>query len=115
MKKLPPFGKNLFLMQQQGIVPTNDIFIFVGRNAWQKASNFHISRPTTTCLPPYHGASFYAWPVKDCDVIIFDTSMAETDSTQDYLNDLAFYLYEDGARIVRCATYNFSFHTYKRI
>ena len=99
MKKLPPYGKALHELQLQGLRPQNSINIFVGQGAWQKGQNFSISYPERTLvLPAYQCPSLFEWPVNECDVLIVDTGYCE----KDYLNDIAFYLYQNKAEIVRC-------------
>ena len=110
MLKLPPYGKYLDELQKQGIKYNNSVYIFVGENSFKKAQNFQISRPTTMCLPAYDCPSLYRWPVKDCEILIFDTSFCE----EDYLNDLAYYLFEAGASKIVLSTTDFKIITFNR-
>lgn len=99
MKKTAPYGKPLQDLINKGMKPNNSVNLFVGRKAWVKGKAFSISYPDRTLiLPAFECPSVYSWPVNDCDILIIDTGYCE----MDYLNDLAFYLYEHGAKIVRC-------------
>ena len=98
MKKLPPYGKSLQDLQQKGLRPTNSIKVFMGNNAWKKGDGSAINYPERTLvLPPWICASSYTWPVKDCDILIFDSGYAE----MGYIENLVQCLYLDGADIVR--------------
>lgn len=98
MKRIPPFGKPLAQLIEDGFRPNNSINLFIGMNAWQKGQNFSKSYPTRTLiLPPWHSSLSYYWPVKDCDILIFDTGYAENK----YVNELAAALYQHEAEIVR--------------
>lgn len=92
--KLPPFGKYLANLDYP---PKNDVYIFIGCNAWKDATDFQISRPGTMCLPPYHDPSQYKWPVSNCDILVFDTGYCD----DNYVEDLALCLLINGANIVR--------------
>lgn len=97
MQKLPPFGKTLYDRQLQGLRPTNDVYLFIGKHAWEKAKDFQVSRPTTMCLPPGDSALDYKWPIDGCDILIFDTS----EVMEQELEDLAKFLFSFGANIIR--------------
>src|SRR5574338_269801 len=97
-KKYPPYSHILEHLIHSNHRPRNDINLFIGNHAWKRAENFSISYPERTLiLPPWHDPGMYDWPVKGCSLLIFDTGY----SKNDYVNDLAFYLYQDGANIVR--------------
>lgn len=95
--KLIPYGNHLHQLQLNNQIPTNDVYVFIGDNAWDKAKAFHQMRPTTLCLPPKHLPFNYDWPVKGCDVLVFDTSIFN----EDYIEDIILCLFKDGANIVR--------------
>ncbi len=98
MSKLPPFGTKLLeTFKNSDFYPANDIYLFVGLNAWKKASNFQISRPGTLCLPPWLPPRDYYWPVLNCNVLVFDTGYAE----ELYIEELVYCLYQNGSNIVR--------------
>lgn len=104
MLKLPPFGKALEDLQSQGKAPTDTINVWIGNKAWEKGTGFAKSMPTRTLvLPPWEDPESYYWPINGCDMLIHDTGFAELD----YLKDLAYCLYRDGADIVRCLTPDF--------
>jgi hypothetical protein len=97
-QKVPPYGKPLFSLQQKNLKPNNSVYIWLGNDAWQKGRNFSISMPTRTLIiPPWECPSFYHWPVKQCDILIFDTGYAELE----YVEDLVICLYKAKADIVR--------------
>ena|ERR1035437_1674323 len=98
MLKLPPFGTYLHYFYSNNLpMPKNSVYIFIGHKASRKAENFQISRPGAMCLPPYECPSTYFWPVKDCDILIFDTGWPD----QNYLDDLVCCLYQYDALVVR--------------
>ncbi len=97
-KKLLPYSQPLYRLIESGHAPSNDVNVFIGNRAVDKGAKFAFSHPERTlALPPWHDPSGYDWPVKECDILVFDLGYAEPD----YLHDLAFCLYESEARIVR--------------
>jgi hypothetical protein len=98
MEKIPPYGKPLYDLIKSGFKPNNDIKLFIGNKAWEKGKNFSISYPhNTLILPPWFSPQSYYWPVKQCDVLIFDTAFAK----EEYIEELATSLYEQDANKVR--------------
>lgn len=109
MPKLPPFGKKVQSVLNN--TPKNDIYLFCGHYAWDKARNHGISRSLTLCLPPWTDATDYEWPVKDYPVIIFDTS----GSDDSYIRRIAYSLFLAGAsRVISICPY-FKITVYKGI
>lgn len=110
MPKLPPYGKELFLLQQKGERPANSVNLWIGVNAWKKGQAFIISMPNRTLvLPAWESPDAYFWPVEDCSVLIHETSFAEPD----YIQDLVFCLSQAGASQIVLCSYDFiitSFH-----
>lgn len=101
MKKIPPYGKALFNLQQQGLKPQKTIFLWIGNNAWAKARDTADLRyDRTLLLPAWVCPTGFIWPVKGARVLIVDTGYAEPE----YLNDLVFCLYQNGAEIIFCNT-----------
>ncbi len=97
-KKIPPYSKKLGALQKQGLCPFNSVYLWIGRDAWTKASKLYKQMPERTMvLPPWESADIYEWPVEGCDILIFDTSGAP----QDYVEELVCCLYEHNAKIVR--------------
>lgn len=94
--KLPPFSKPLheFLLMRKK--PLNDVYCFCGLNAWRKANYFSQLR-FTMCLPPYVDPKVYKWPVRGCDILLFDGGNLDTI----YIEETVFHLLCAGARIVR--------------
>lgn len=104
MPKLLPYGKVLLSIEK----PTNDIYLFIGRNAFYKAKKWQISRPGTLCIPGYICPSSYSYSVQGHDILIFDTSYSD----DQYINDVVYYLYQYGARKVRLVTSDFKLLTF---
>lgn len=103
MSKIPPYGSELFHLQKQGLKPATTIFLWIGNSAWKKAKESVHLRPVSTLLiPPWFCPSTYFWPVNDCRVLIVDTGYAE----DNYLNDIAYCLYQGGADVVMCLTHD---------
>lgn len=110
-KKFLPYSKPLHDLIESGSVPSNDVNVFIGNRALDKARKFAFSYPERTlALPPWDNPSDYEWPVKECDVLVFDLGYAEPD----YLHDLAFCLYESEARIVRMVSSDSKLITYHK-
>ena len=110
-KKVPPYGKPLAELQQKNLKPTDSVYVWIGKKAWQKGESFSRSMPTRTLVvPAWHPPSNYIYPVKDCDMLIYDTGFAELD----YVNELAHCLYDDGAKIVRYVDVNFKLTVFHR-
>ena len=102
-QKIPPFGKSLFALQQKHLKPISSVYLWIGDKAWQKGKAFSPSRPVTNLiLPPWECPTTYLWPVKDCDVLILETSFADLE----YVEDLVYCLYSAGAEIVRLIKVN---------
>lgn len=104
--KLAPYSKYLI----ENLSPKNDVYLFIGRSAWQKAQAFQVCRPGTLCLPAYEDPSTYIWPVENCDILIFDTSFCD----MDYIEDLAQCLFTHNANIVRYVSFEGFLTTYKK-
>lgn len=96
--QLPPYGKPLYELLKSGKLPNNSVNLFIGTKAWDKGRAFSTMYPTRTLiLPAWLPAKDYYWPVKGCDILIFDTNFA----LEDYVDELAKLLYQHGATIVR--------------
>ena len=105
MKIIPPYSKPLHDLQLTGHAPKNSVYIWIGNNAWIKGKSFSASQPTRNIvLPPWDAPEKYKWPVFECDILIQDTGYAELD----YVTDLVFCLYQDGASIVRYVAPDFT-------
>ncbi len=110
-KKLPPFGKPLYELLKAGFRPNNDVKLFIGIKAWEKGKAFSVSYPAQTLiLPPWVSPFSYIWPVKQCDILIFDTGYAQ----QVYLEELIYCLHMDGANKVRSICPVFKFSVYEK-
>lgn len=110
-KKFLPYSKPLCALVKTGCLPINDVLLFIGNKAWDKAKSFSISYPNRTlALPPWHSPGEYYWPIKGCSLLVFDTGYAE----QDYLNELAVCLYENYASKVRMISPDFELNVYHK-
>lgn len=109
MTKLAPFGKHL---SQLDIPPTNDVYIFVGPQSWDKAKKSIVMRPSRTlCLPPNESPFNFIWPVTNCDILIFDTG--KTDEL--LIQNLVLTLFNHDANIIRYISQYGSLTLFKRI
>ena len=91
--EIPPYGKQLFDLQKQGLRPVNSVYIFAGLRAWAKTAAFQISHPDTAlCLPPWRHPHEFHWPVRDCEVLIVDTLASD----QEYIDWMAEAAFRDG-------------------
>jgi hypothetical protein len=107
--KLPPHGKNLYELQLKNQYPKNSVYLYIGKNAWNKASSFLKCAPDRTMvLPAWHSPNYYYWPVQECDILIWDTSFAE----DEYIYELAECLYQYRAKIVRYMSSDFILSVY---
>ena len=101
--KTPPFAKRLFELSLKGVVRSNDVFIFLGDNAWYRAKSY----PQDTCwvtLIPNDGSKpdKHNWGfVKTLSVLIFDTSGVN----YQLIEHLAYELLKAEATIVRAITF----------
>lgn len=110
-KKIAPFGKPLNDLITSGNKPDNSVYLFMGENAWEKGRGSAVSRPTRTLiLPPQESPHYYHWPVKDCDILIFDTS----NSYESRVEELVACLFKDGAEIVRYVSSDFKLTVFKK-
>jgi len=100
--KIPPFGWPLYKIQKAGRRPANSVCLFIGHKAWKDAKSFAEVYPKRTLMiPPYLSANEFFWPVKGCDILIFDSGWGGVD----YVDEIVERLYKDGARIVRSVCY----------
>lgn len=98
---LPPYGSRLAKLLKTGKKPRNDIFCFCGYNAWRKAKALTRSQ-YVLCLPPGANPIEYQWPVRECDVLVFDTGGCELRD----IEHLAYCLLCAEAAIVRAVLCN---------
>lgn len=110
-KKYPPYSKPLVELIKKNLRPTNDIYLFIGNQAWKKGESFSFCQPTRTLiLPPWQSASDFYWPVIECDILIFDTGYAE----KDYIYEIAQCLYDGNASNVRMVSPEFDLILYHK-
>lgn len=110
-KKIPPFGWPLFNLIKKGLRPKNDVLLFIGNYAFKKGRSFSINSPMRTLvLPPWLPSEHYYWPVKQCDVLIFDTGYAEIN----YVENIVCCLFKDEANVVRFISPNQNLTIYKK-
>jgi hypothetical protein len=109
--KLPPFGKPLKALLDEGKFPNNAVYLYTGNNAWRSGSNTVISRPNRTLiLPPNESPFDYDWPVNGCDILLIETSK----QSKDYRETLAMVLLSAGANKIVCITKDLPSPIYKK-
>lgn len=69
--KLPPFGKDLAILQSHHNPPMYAV-VTLGQNEWQRAKDWNASRADTCAmvLPAGHDPDAYTWPVDRLPVVI---------------------------------------------
>lgn len=74
MKKLPPYGRQLFVSPQ-----TRVIMLYVNApQCWQAAKHDHISgRFNNLVLPDIRDAGLYRWPVENSVISVIDFHCSE--------------------------------------
>lgn len=108
-KQLPPFGKSLQALLQQGTKLKNNIFLFLGINAWNAAQNV-MRNQHVLVLPPDHLPTEYEWPVQNYSVLAFDTGGLEPE----FIEKTAHTLLVAGATDVYVALFNHKLVIYRR-
>jgi hypothetical protein len=109
--KLPPYAKPLKDLIDSRLRPNNDVYVFIGKDAWTKGKSFSISYPERTiAIPPWQSPESFIWAVKQCDILIVDTGFADAS----YIHELVYCLYENGANNVRLVTPDFSIVLFKK-
>jgi hypothetical protein len=97
IKPFPPYGKKLFNALQCGYKPINDVFLFIGKNAWQKAKYFS-NWQDVLVLPPHSHPDKFDWSItKKLSVLVFDTGNVQ----YEVIRKLAYNLLSALASIVR--------------
>lgn len=98
----PPYAKQLTDAVRQGKKPPNDIFVFIGKDAWNFAKR-KLSYLWVTLLPIDTPPDKYRWDfVNGFSVLVIDTS-GETYTT---IRQLAYELLCAGATVVRLLTFH---------
>ncbi len=109
--KIPPYGKPLKELLQQGQLPNNSVYLYLGDLAWEKGKSSSICRPTRTLiLPPKHSAIDYEWPVMGCDILMIETSKLP----QHYIEDTVYILFNYGATKVTLINIDMTSVIYKK-
>ncbi|MGD9107589.1 MAG: hypothetical protein PVI75_00250 [Gammaproteobacteria bacterium] len=99
IKPFPPYGRKLFDARQHGYKPKNDVFLFIGKNAWQKAKDF-TNWQDVLALPPNCEPDKFNWSVvNESSVLVFDTGNVN----YTVIRKLAYILLLASASIVRVA------------
>jgi hypothetical protein len=106
---LPPYGKEAFFLLSMGVKPRNDIFVYVGEKAWQKA-NVWEDKQVLLCLPLGENPANYFWPVSDCPILLIDTGKLSLFD----IEEIAYYLLMFNAEIVRALPVNKPMVIYRR-
>lgn len=97
-KKFPPYGNLLFEAAQKEFKPHNDIFIFVGKYAWNKAKAFLKIHWATLIPDDTTSPTEYRWDfVKNLPVLVMVLSQID----YELIRQLCCELLEANAEIVR--------------
>lgn len=107
MKSFPPYSRKLANALLSGKIPPNDVYLFVGYNAWNKAKAFNESH-YSLCLPPYEPATNYEWKVAGCSILLFETGNLDAI----HIEETAYCLLSAGATIVRAIDSNYEMAVY---
>lgn len=101
-KQTPPYGRELKIALQSGTVFMNDLFICVGKKAWNVAKGYKQSGNAVLILPEKRKPSDFDWlVVKHRDVLVIAT---QSDLYQ-LVRALAYELLSQGmANIVRAVS-----------
>jgi len=102
MKKLPPYGAKLAQALAEGNPFKNSVYCFCGQEAWQRAAESARCRPTL-CLPFQADPRDYAWPVCNCDILIYESGGLQPTQIERFI----YYLLRHNALIVRLLTSDF--------
>ncbi len=109
--KIPPFGKPLKNLLESGQLPRNSVYVYIGNDSWEKGRLSAISRTSRTlALPPNRKPIDYEWPVKDCDILLIETSLI----TDIYREDVVYILFKFDAINVTVIKADFSTMFYKK-
>lgn len=100
---LPPYSKELLNKLQSGNKPKNDVYLFLGTNAWQYAKSHFQNGKSVLLLPENTTPEKFIWPVSELSVLIFDLRHKNSDEV--LIQQLALELLVAGAEIVRCVCY----------
>lgn len=92
-KPLPPYGQKLKRFLNTGAIPKNNVWVFFGAGAWQKAEVFN-KHKFALCLPYEAQPESYFWPVTGCHPLVIDTGGA---FEADIVRRLAYLLLASGA------------------
>lgn len=102
-KKFSPYSKRLYTARRNGYQPNNDIFLFIGKFAWQKASGL-ASIANVLLLPENDSPSDYNWNMlKGLPVLVYDMSGMGAQ----LIRQLAYELLKSGATVVRVIAVNY--------
>jgi hypothetical protein len=115
--KLAPYSKPLLKKVSRNKPPEQFIFLWVGDYALENAERLCVSLPDrtlmlpiTSSLPSWLCPFDYIWPVKSCRILIVDTSGIKGESIQ----ELVYWLYENGAVDVRYLSPDLNLVIYKK-
>lgn len=109
--KVPPYGKPLKALLEDGQLPDNSVYLYIGDKSWEKGKLSSYCRPTRTLsLPPNHLPFSYEWPVNGCDILMIETSHLSDEYIQDIVNTLFIH----NAIKVTLISFDFSINIYKK-
>lgn len=68
-RRLPPFGRSLYVVLNAGRRPVNSVYCFIGTEGWGKADFFSKQQPVLL-LPSGNDPADYHWPVMGLDCLV---------------------------------------------
>lgn len=109
--KVPPFGKPLKALLEHYQIPTNSVYLYLGKKAWEHGHLSSISRPSRTLiLPPDSHPLSYKWPINGCDILMIETSPIDTE----FIEDFVVILFSSGATKITLISFDFKLTIYKK-
>src|SRR5258708_240636 len=98
MKDLAPYGR---------VAQNENVIIFMGKESFQRASDFQAYIPFTFCLPFKTSPTIFHWSLKNCDVYLVDTDF----SSSSFIEFCALHFFSCGAKNMKyiCASHSKEF------
>lgn len=104
-KRIPPYSKTILTLFEAQRRPKNDIWLFLGKDAWRRAKGFSTHQCVLTLPEEAEPGDFY-WPVQHCTVLCVETSQQPVKLLADLRDCLLAY----GARGVCFMRHNYKLH-----
>ena len=109
--KVPPYGKPLRGLIDSGTRPKNNVYLYLGKLAWDRGKNSSFCRQSRTlALPPEKSPLLYDWPVNGCDILMIETSPLDTE----YVENIAGIMFGNGAKSVSLISIDLLLTIYKK-